>query len=67
MKNVEVKIDPKKKTMTIEIDLTKTFGPSGSGKTVIIASTEGNSKVGFEDVVIGLNVYKPNPEYVKGG
>jgi hypothetical protein len=55
MKNVEIKQEKKK--LIIEIDLTKEFGPSKSGKTIIIASTEGNHKVG-DEIVIGLNVYK---------
>lgn len=63
MKNVDMKIEKKK--LIIEIDLTKNFGPSESKKTLIIASTEGSQKVGHEDVVLGLNVYKKNPDYVK--
>lgn len=54
MKNVETKIEATK--LIITVDLTKTFGPSKSGKTIIVASTEGNVKIG--DVTIGLNVYK---------
>ena len=65
MKNVEIKFDSKKKVMTIEIDTTKRFGASASGKTLIIASTEGNAKTGVEDIVVGLNVYVPNPDYKK--
>jgi hypothetical protein len=58
MKNVEATV--KGKTLTITVDLSKTFGPSKSGKTIIIASTEGNQKVGEHDgkqITIGLNVY----------
>lgn len=58
MKNVNISIDNKKKVMTITVDLTQDHGPSASGKTTIIASTEGSQKVGYEDVVMGLNVYK---------
>ena len=54
MKNVETKVEGTK--LIITVDLTKTFGPSKSGKTIIIASTEGNAKVG--EVTVGLNVYK---------
>lgn len=54
MKNVEIEV--KGAIMTITVDLDKQFGPSKSGKTIIIASTEGNEKVG--DAVIGLNVYR---------
>lgn len=63
MKNVELKIEKKK--LIVEIDLSKEFGPSESGKTVIIASTEGSQKIGHEDFVLGLNLYKKNPKYVK--
>jgi hypothetical protein len=63
MKNVEIKIEKKK--MVIEIDLTKDFGPSESKKTIIVASTEGSQKIGYEDMVLGLNVYRKNPKYVK--
>lgn len=63
MKNVDLKIEKKK--LIIEIDLTKDHGPSESKKTIIIASTEGSQKIGYEDVVLGLNVYKKNPKYVK--
>lgn len=63
MKNVEMRIEKKK--LIIEVDLTKEFGPSESGKTIIIASTEGSQKIGHEDAVLGLNIYKKNPKYVK--
>lgn len=56
MKNIKATV--KGNTMTIEIDLSKTFGPSKSGKTIIVASTEGNQKVEGSDVVIGVNAYK---------
>lgn len=54
MKNVETKIEGTK--LIITVDMSKTFGPSNSGKTIIVASTEGNVKIG--DVTVGLNVYK---------
>lgn len=57
MKNVEIKVDEKKKQLTITVDLTKRFGPSASKKTVTIASTEGNQKIGVGDIAFGLNVY----------
>jgi len=66
MKNVKLAIDEKKKILTVTVDLKEEHGPSGSGKTIIIASTEGSQKIGFEDVVIGLNVYKKNPDAAKG-
>lgn len=58
MKNIKTEI--KNSVLTITVDLKKEFGPSKSGKTIIIASTEGNTKVG--DVTIGLNVYKKPEE-----
>lgn len=43
-------------TLTLTVDLSARSEPSASGKTMIIATTEGNKKVG--DVIVGLNVYK---------
>jgi hypothetical protein len=61
VKNVEIKVDGS--TLTITIDLSQEFGLSSSGKSVTIASTEGNVAVpGYEEVKIGLNVYKPRPK-----
>jgi hypothetical protein len=54
VKNIETQVVGN--TLTIKVDLTKTFGPSKSGKTIIVASTEGNVRIG--DVTVGLNVYK---------
>lgn len=54
MKNVEISQEGSK--LIITVDLSKEFGRSSSGKTTIVASTEGNQKVG--DVYVGLNVYK---------
>ena len=54
MKNVEITQEGTK--LIITVDLSKEFGRSASGKTTIVATTEGNQKVG--DVYIGLNVYK---------
>lgn len=60
MKNVTMKVDSKKKELTITVDLSKEFGKSSSGKNIIIASTEGNTTVdGVDGVKIGLNIYKP--------
>jgi hypothetical protein len=57
MKNCEIKTEGTK--LIIVIDLSKSFGPSKSGKTVIVASTEGNAKIGSNGVQLGLNVFKP--------
>ncbi len=57
MKNVEMNTEGN--ILTIKVDLTKEFGPSSSGKTIIIASTEGNVSIeGYEEIKVGLNVYK---------
>lgn len=56
MKNMEMKIEGDK--LTITVDLSKRFGKSSSGKSIIIASSEGNQTVpGTEEIKIGLNVY----------
>ncbi len=57
MKNVNITVKGSK--MTIEVDLDKRFGPSSSGKTMIIATTEGSTKLDGEHagVSVGLNVY----------
>jgi len=57
MKNVETSVD--KNTLTIKVDLTKTFGASGSGKSIIIGSSEGNQEIAPE-IYLGINVYKKN-------
>ena len=57
MKNIEMKVEGK--TLTITIDLTKEFGKSSSGKTTIVATTAGNVSIpGHDDIKIGVNCYK---------
>jgi len=57
MKNVDMKLDGK--TLTITVDITREFGLSSSGKSVIIASTEGNVSIpDKEEIKIGLNIYR---------
>ena len=59
MKNVQMKVEGDK--LTITVDLSKEFGPSSSGKTIIVASTEGNQTVeGYKayNYKIGLNIYR---------
>lgn len=65
MKNIEVKLDEKKKVLTLTVDLTKEFGDSVSGKTTIIASSEGNAASGLDGVKFGLNVFR-SKEKTKG-
>lgn len=54
MKNVKIKKEADK--LRIEIDLKKEFGLSRSGKSIIVATTEGNQRIG--DFYLGLNCYK---------
>lgn len=58
MKNVDMKVEGDK--LTITVDLAKEFGPSSSGKTIIVASSEGNQTIEYKDssYKIGLNVYR---------
>jgi hypothetical protein len=65
MKNVDMDIEQKNQILTIKIDLSKDMGDSKSGKSTIIATTEGNVSLGgnFEDVMIGLNVYREKVDF----
>jgi len=57
MKNVEIKHEGNK--LTITVDLSKTFGRSASGKTEIIATSAGNQPTPNDPAVLfGLNVYR---------
>lgn len=58
MKNVEMKVEGDK--LTITVDLSKEYGPSSSGKTIIVASTEGNQTIEYKNGAhkIGLNIYR---------
>jgi hypothetical protein len=61
MKNVEIKKEGNK--LTVTIDLSKNFGPSGSGKSIIIGSTEGNAEIekgAGGGVYLGVNCYRKN-------
>ncbi len=56
--NVEFEVQGEQ--LVIVVDLSKELGTSSSGKSVIIATTSGNVSVpGYEDVKVGLNVYRP--------
>lgn len=55
MKNVEIKTEGTK--LTITIDTAKDLGPSASGKTRIIATTAGNQEV-IKGVYLGVNCYR---------
>jgi len=57
MRNVELKVNGK--ILTLTVDLSKTLGASKSGKSIVIASTDGNVTVeGQAGVYVGLNVYR---------
>ena len=65
MQNVEFQVQGN--TLVMTVDLTQVVGESSSGKSIIIASTGGNVAVpGFEDVKVGLNVYRPQPQTSRG-
>ena len=53
--------------LTITVDLTKDIGLSKSLKSINISGTGGNQQVpGAEKgVIVGLNIYRKNPDYVK--
>jgi hypothetical protein len=55
MKNIEIKVNGK--VLTLTVDLSKSLGPSKSGKSQVIASTEGNIDI-EGGATIGLNVYR---------
>jgi len=58
MQNVEFEVRGDR--LVIMVDLSQELGVSSSGKSVIIATTGGNVAVpGWEDVKVGLNVYRP--------
>lgn len=56
MENMEMTVEGD--TLTITVDLSKTFGPSSSGKSEIVATSRGNQTVPGTDARIGLNIYK---------
>lgn len=61
LQNIEVQVQGNK--LVIVVDLSQELGLSASGKSVVIATTRGNADgvvPGYEDVTIGLNVYRPN-------
>jgi len=64
MQNMVMNVS-KKGILTVKIDLNETIGYSRTGKSILIASTEGNIDVPDteDEIKIGLNVYKPNPEW----
>lgn len=58
MENVKFQVQGD--NLVIVVDLSQELGESASGKSVIIATTAGNVSVpGWEDIKVGLNVYRP--------
>ena len=65
MQNVEFQVEGN--TLVIIVDLSVELGESASGKSMIIASTGGNVAVpGYEDIKVGLNVYRPQQQVSRG-
>lgn len=64
-KGVHYRLEGQK--LVIEVDASSHFGPSSTGKNLIIASTEGNKQieVNGDDVCIGINIYRTNPNHGK--
>jgi hypothetical protein len=53
-----VKTEVKGNTLTITVDLSARLGPSSTGKTIIVATSNGSTKVpGHDSIKFGLNVY----------
>jgi hypothetical protein len=53
-----VKTEVKGNILTITVDLSKRLGPSSTGKTMLVASSEGSSKVpGHEGVKFTLSAF----------
>lgn len=61
-----VKIDEKKKTLTIVADFNNPPAPSSSGKTLVIASSHGNHRVDAtydgKPITVGFNAYVANKQ-----
>lgn len=55
-----VQAEVKGQTLTLTIDLSKEVGPSKSAKSIIIGTTSGNHKLDGTDLVVGVNIYRPN-------
>jgi hypothetical protein len=57
MENVAMEVKGTK--LIITVDMAKNVGKSKSGKSTVVGSTQGNVSVpGYEDVKVGVNVYK---------
>lgn len=58
MRNIKAEV--KGQILTITINLGENLGPSKSGKTILIATTEGNTRLHTDqgEVSLGVNCYK---------
>jgi hypothetical protein len=53
-----VKAEVKGTILTLTVDLSARLGPSSTGKTIIVASSQGSTKVpGHDAIKFGLNVF----------
>lgn len=63
LKNMDVTIDAKKKTITLVLDFNEAGVASKSGKSKVHATTNGNAatttQVNGKNLVIGVNAYTP--------
>ena len=52
--------------LTATIDLNKNVGKSASGKSFNMGTTNGNTKIPYQDKILnlGVNCYVKNPDYV---
>jgi hypothetical protein len=65
MGNIHMEVQGNLLVMTI--DLSHTLGVSASGKSEIIATTGGNvSLPGYEEIKVGVNVYRPRKQNGRG-
>jgi hypothetical protein len=65
MGNVHMEVQGTLLVMTI--DLSQTLGVSASGKSEIIATTGGNvSLPGYDEIKVGVNVYRPRKQNGRG-
>ena len=63
--NCRVEISDKN-ILTCVVDLNKNIGLSSTEKSINIGTTNGNSKIPFQDKILnfGVNCYVKNPKYV---
>ena len=60
-----VKMSVKGTTLILEIDLSQEGALSSTGKSFNVATTNGNQPIpGTPDLRVGVNVFRPNPDYV---